>query len=140
MHRQRKGAGMFRKSVVSTLAMGLLLAFVVGGCASVQKGGEHCEVDQGRSGPHVRGAVGRALCALYSGSDLVNSQIQYDLTKGDKLGFSQDDAGQVWAVGRRPQGQGDDHHVHPFVLLAEDDSRNAASVACYVLRGSTIHT
>jgi hypothetical protein len=88
---------MLRKPRVElSVLLGLLLSVGVG-CASMQKGES---VVKWTKGEPVRMAVAPAdgTYALYSGTDLVNAQIQYPLKEGDQLGFTQDDNGQVWAV------------------------------------------
>lgn len=84
---------MKRASLAATLLASIALAV---GCASFQKGESIVKYE--KDGPvRVTEAPATGRYALYSGSDLVNSQIQYHLNKGDQLGFVNKD-GAVYAV------------------------------------------
>ena len=82
--------------MIRTLTGVVVVAALVVGCASMQPGQTVVKWTKG-SPMRMAEAPSDGRYALFSGTDLRNAQVSYELNKGDKLGFMDRD-GQTYAV------------------------------------------
>jgi hypothetical protein len=90
--------------MIKTLTGVVAIVALVVGCATFQPGETVVKWESG-SPMRMAEAPSDGQYALFSGTDLRNAQVSYELKKGDKLGFTQRDGSRARTRRRsRPAG------------------------------------